>query len=165
MLHSTRMNCCVQVVGAVGWGNARLPIPEDIAPELKDLLEACWDEPTVRPGFEGVLNVLKTVVAQPNFVFQSKLADDGGASQDLSRPFPRLLRCHRQAGPTNHCHPNFGMRGLGLHSFFPLTFISVEISRRLLLTPVSQMIASCTICNGFCTGAWYYAQACTIFAD
>ena len=76
----------LQVVGAVGWGNARLPIPSDIAPELQELLEECWDEPTERPGFEGVLNVLKKLVAQPNFVFQSLSADDGGASQDLSRP-------------------------------------------------------------------------------
>ena len=76
----------MQVVGAVGWGNARLPIPDDIAPELKILLEQCWDEPNVRPGFEGILNVLKGLVAQPSFVFQSMSADDGGASQDLSRP-------------------------------------------------------------------------------
>lgn len=76
----------VQVVGAVGWGNARLPIPSDIAPELQELLEKCWDEPTQRPGFEGVLSVLRALVAQPNFVFQSSSEDDMGASQDLSRP-------------------------------------------------------------------------------
>ena len=77
----------LQVVGAVGWGNARLPIPADISPELQDLLERCWDVPTERPGFEGVLTVLKMLIAKPDLVFQSvSAADDGGASQDLSRP-------------------------------------------------------------------------------
>lgn len=41
----------MQVVGAVGWNDDRLPIPEDISPAMADLIAACFGDPSGRPSF------------------------------------------------------------------------------------------------------------------
>ena len=50
--------CCVcvraQVVGAVGWDDQRLTIPDDVAPAMRDLIAACFGEPQGRPTFRRV---------------------------------------------------------------------------------------------------------------
>ncbi|KAK9814388.1 hypothetical protein WJX72_005059 [[Myrmecia] bisecta] len=54
----------MQVVGAVGWGNARLPIPEDISPQMQSLIASCWAEPEDRPSFEQIISILKPILAE-----------------------------------------------------------------------------------------------------
>jgi hypothetical protein len=49
----------MQVVGAVGWGNARLPIPSDMVPVIADLIRRTWAEPADRPNFSEIISVLK----------------------------------------------------------------------------------------------------------
>jgi hypothetical protein len=49
----------MQVVGAVGWGNARLQIPEGTHADLSSLILRCWGEPKKRPTFGEVLQYLK----------------------------------------------------------------------------------------------------------
>ena len=49
----------LQVVGAVGWGNARLQIPPGTNPALASLITRCWSEPKKRPTFAEVLQYFK----------------------------------------------------------------------------------------------------------
>lgn len=44
-----------QVVGAVGWNKERLPVPVDVPPAMRDLIEACFGEPQGRPSFRCVV--------------------------------------------------------------------------------------------------------------
>ena len=48
----------VQVVGAVGWGNARLEVPPNSPPFFAGLMERCWGEHTRRPSFEDIIQEL-----------------------------------------------------------------------------------------------------------
>eukprot|EP00983_Pelagomonas_calceolata_P072286 1151649-Pelagomonas_calceolata.AAC.6 len=49
-------NPIIQVVGAVGFNKKRLLIPDDLAPELTQLIQACWEEqPSLRPSFKSIL--------------------------------------------------------------------------------------------------------------
>jgi serine/threonine protein kinase len=41
----------MQVVGAVGWNNQRLPIPDEAPAAVRDLIDACFGEPGGRPSF------------------------------------------------------------------------------------------------------------------
>ena len=52
----------MQVVGAVGWANARLPLTDDMHPALKNLIASCWRQPQDRPGFGDIIAVLKPLV-------------------------------------------------------------------------------------------------------
>lgn len=56
------MRLLLQVVGAVGWGNAQLPLPDDILPPLKSLIASCWLQPQDRPGFGDIIAILKPMV-------------------------------------------------------------------------------------------------------
>lgn len=51
----------LQVVGAVGWGNARLQIPCEADPALSCLILRCWSEPHNRPSFSEILQILRTL--------------------------------------------------------------------------------------------------------
>ena len=49
----------VQVVGQVGFGKARLPIPGTVPPAIADLIEKCWSEdPLTRPDFGSIIDSL-----------------------------------------------------------------------------------------------------------
>jgi hypothetical protein len=41
----------LQVVGAVGWNDERLHVPESVQPELAKLITSCFAEPQARPTF------------------------------------------------------------------------------------------------------------------
>ncbi|KAG6544420.1 hypothetical protein Mapa_014058 [Marchantia paleacea] len=50
----------MQVVGAVGFMNRRLQIPDNIDPKYVELIEQCWDsDPHARPSFEKLVTILK----------------------------------------------------------------------------------------------------------
>ena len=52
----------VQVVGAVGWGNASLKIPEHISPPIKQLMLECMErDPEKRPTFEHIIVSLRHI--------------------------------------------------------------------------------------------------------
>ena len=53
------INTLLQVVGAVGWGNARLQIPEGTHADLSSLILRCWNEPKKRPTFGEILQYLR----------------------------------------------------------------------------------------------------------
>lgn len=49
----------IQVVGAVGYNRQRLPIPDDVQPEIAALLKDCWsEEPQHRPSFSEIIQRL-----------------------------------------------------------------------------------------------------------
>lgn len=47
------------MVGAVGWANARLPLPPSLPPVIAALIERTWAEPGDRPSFSEVIDFLK----------------------------------------------------------------------------------------------------------
>ncbi|BBN15959.1 protein MpMAPKKK16 [Marchantia polymorpha subsp. ruderalis] len=50
----------MQVVGAVGFMNRRLQIPDNVDPQYVELIEQCWDsDPHARPSFTKLVNILK----------------------------------------------------------------------------------------------------------
>jgi hypothetical protein len=49
-----KLYICAQVVGAVGWDDQRLAIPDDVAPAMRQLIAACFGEPLGRPTFRCV---------------------------------------------------------------------------------------------------------------
>ncbi|KAH9297612.1 hypothetical protein KI387_029294 [Taxus chinensis] len=52
-----------QVVGAVGFQNRRLAIPQDMHPEISSLIEACWaNDPRQRPSFLSIMDSLMALV-------------------------------------------------------------------------------------------------------
>ena len=52
----------VQVVGAVGWGNLSLEVPENIDPRMQALMQACLQkEPHIRPSFNDIIGSLRSM--------------------------------------------------------------------------------------------------------
>ncbi|KAI3792236.1 hypothetical protein L2E82_06110 [Cichorium intybus] len=59
----------MQVIGAVGFMNQRLDIPQDVDPQWASLIESCWcSEPQSRPTFQEILDKLKEL--QKKFTVQ-----------------------------------------------------------------------------------------------
>ncbi|KAL4448958.1 hypothetical protein ABPG77_007675 [Micractinium sp. CCAP 211/92] len=52
----------MQVVGAVGWSNQRLPIPEDAPEGMRQLISECFGEPDSRPPFSEIIPRLKAMI-------------------------------------------------------------------------------------------------------
>ena len=52
----------LQVVGAVGWANAQLPLSDDMNPVLRDIIKTCFKEPQHRPSFSDIISTLKPMV-------------------------------------------------------------------------------------------------------
>ena len=52
----------LQVVAAVGWGNERLPIPQDCRAGIRDLIGSCFAEEDERPSFSEIIVVVKTAI-------------------------------------------------------------------------------------------------------
>ena len=53
------LDAAQQVVGAVGWANARLPLPPTLAPVIAALIESTWAGPADRPSFSEIIDFLK----------------------------------------------------------------------------------------------------------
>ena len=58
--------CDVQVVGAVGWDNARLPVPDTLPAEIAGLIQQTWADPGERPGFGDIIDRLKPLLLLPS---------------------------------------------------------------------------------------------------
>ena len=68
----------VQVVGAVGFGKARLPIPDSVPPPIAALIEACWaEDPARRPDFGSTIDTL-TAFLRTETAAARAAADGGG---------------------------------------------------------------------------------------
>ncbi|XP_074281542.1 RAF-like serine/threonine-protein kinase 24 isoform X2 [Silene latifolia] len=63
----------MQVIGAVGFMNQRLDIPDDVDPMWASMIESCWhSEPQSRPTFQELLEKLKNM--QKQYAIQSQAA-------------------------------------------------------------------------------------------
>ncbi|BDA49200.1 probable serine/threonine-protein kinase SIS8 [Coccomyxa sp. Obi] len=49
----------MQVVGAVGYENRRLEIPDTMHATISDLIRSTWEEPAARPNFSEIIDILK----------------------------------------------------------------------------------------------------------
>ncbi|XP_074283957.1 uncharacterized protein LOC141608510 [Silene latifolia] len=71
----------MQVIGAVGFMNQRLDIPQDVDPMWASMIESCWhSEPQSRPTFQELVEKLKDM--QKKYVIQSQAAR-ASASADV----------------------------------------------------------------------------------
>nr|WDA42959.1 tyrosine-protein kinase receptor UFO [Fagopyrum tataricum] len=62
----------MQVIGAVGFMNQRLDIPNDVDPKFALIIESCWhSEPQRRPSFQELLEKLKDIARQHAVQFQA----------------------------------------------------------------------------------------------
>lgn len=65
----------MQVIGAVGFMNQRLDIPEDVDSRWTSIIESCWDsDPQKRPSFQELLEKLKDMQRQYAIQFQAAKA-------------------------------------------------------------------------------------------
>ncbi|KAH9614024.1 hypothetical protein KSS87_007347 [Heliosperma pusillum] len=72
----------MQVIGAVGFMNQRLDIPQDVDPRWASLIESCWlSEPQSRPTFRELLEKLKDMQRQYTIQFQAARAASADNTQ------------------------------------------------------------------------------------
>ncbi|GFQ05189.1 serine/threonine-protein kinase edr1 [Phtheirospermum japonicum] len=72
----------VQVIGAVGFMNQRLDIPEDVEPQWVSLIESCChSEPQSRPSFQELVEKLKDMQRQNTIQVQAARAAAAEAGQ------------------------------------------------------------------------------------
>ncbi|KMT16275.1 hypothetical protein BVRB_3g054260 [Beta vulgaris subsp. vulgaris] len=65
----------MQVIGAVGFMNQRLDIPDDVDSRWTSIIESCWDsDPQKRPSFQELLEKLKDMQRQYAIQFQAAKA-------------------------------------------------------------------------------------------
>ncbi|KAL2921134.1 putative serine/threonine-protein kinase SIS8 [Bienertia sinuspersici] len=65
----------MQVIGAVGFMNQRLDIPEDVDTRWSTIIESCWlSDPQSRPSFQELLEKLKDLQRQYALQFQAAKA-------------------------------------------------------------------------------------------
>lgn len=72
----------MQVIGAVGFMNQRLDIPNDVDERWAAMIESCWQsEPQKRPTFQELLERLKDLQRQYAIEFQAARATSADATQ------------------------------------------------------------------------------------
>ncbi|XP_026446234.1 probable serine/threonine-protein kinase DDB_G0282963 [Papaver somniferum] len=75
----------MQVIGAVGFMNQRLDIPNDLDPQWLSIMESCWhSEPQHRPTFQELLEKFKDMQRQYTIRFQANRAANGDATPRVS---------------------------------------------------------------------------------
>jgi len=94
-----------QVVGAVGWGHARLPLPDGVHPVLRALIARCFDDPAERPSFSDILDMLKPL--------QTPLAAAAAAATAAAAASPRPGTSPAGAAPAPGARPGTSPAGDG----------------------------------------------------
>ncbi|XP_057546319.1 serine/threonine-protein kinase 1-like [Amaranthus tricolor] len=73
----------MQVIGAVGFMNQRLDIPEDVDSRWASIIESCWNsDPQSRPTFHELLEKLKDLQRQYAIQFQAAKASSADVSKE-----------------------------------------------------------------------------------
>lgn len=71
----------VQVIGAVGFMNQRLDIPQDVDPQWASIIESCWQsDPKCRPTFQELLERLKDLQRQNVLQLQASRSTAGDST-------------------------------------------------------------------------------------
>ncbi|KAJ8623407.1 hypothetical protein MRB53_031936 [Persea americana] len=74
----------MQVIGAVGFMNQRLEIPNDTDPQWVSIIESCWhSDPESRPTFQELLDTLKDLQRQFSVQSQTQRNASGDTTQRL----------------------------------------------------------------------------------
>ncbi|KHG08348.1 Serine/threonine-protein kinase CTR1 [Gossypium arboreum] len=72
----------MQVIGAVGFMNQRLEIPNGVDPRWASIIESCWhSDPQCRPTFQELLNKLRDLQRQYTLQYQQARNMGGDGSQ------------------------------------------------------------------------------------
>ncbi|KAG6433651.1 hypothetical protein SASPL_105266 [Salvia splendens] len=72
----------MQVIGAVGFMNQRLDIPDNVDGEWASIIQSCWDsEPHSRPSFQELVDKLKEMQRRCAIQHQAKCASARDAAQ------------------------------------------------------------------------------------
>ncbi|KAF9677212.1 hypothetical protein SADUNF_Sadunf08G0084500 [Salix dunnii] len=72
----------MQVIGAVGFMNQRLEIPEDVDPQWASIIESCWhSDPRCRPTFQELLEKLRDLQRQHAIQVQAARSATGDSTQ------------------------------------------------------------------------------------
>ncbi|CAK8531557.1 unnamed protein product [Lathyrus sativus] len=75
----------MQVIGAVGFMNHRLEIPENVDPQWASIIESCWHtDPASRPTFQELLERLKELQRRYAIQFQAARSAGGEVTQKES---------------------------------------------------------------------------------
>ncbi|CAA7400099.1 unnamed protein product [Spirodela intermedia] len=75
----------MQVIGAVGFMNQRLELPEDLDPQWVSIISSCWhSEPNLRPTFQELIERLKDL--QRQYSLQSQMQRSQGANRKAPPP-------------------------------------------------------------------------------
>ncbi|RDX68512.1 putative serine/threonine-protein kinase SIS8, partial [Mucuna pruriens] len=75
----------MQVIGAVGFMNHRLEIPEDVDPQWASIIENCWhSDPACRPTFQELVERLRELQRRYTIQFQAaRSAVEEGTQKEL----------------------------------------------------------------------------------
>eukprot|EP00268_Persea_americana_P046746 TRINITY_DN4829_c0_g1_i5.p1 TRINITY_DN4829_c0_g1~~TRINITY_DN4829_c0_g1_i5.p1 ORF type:complete len:194 (-),score=49.72 TRINITY_DN4829_c0_g1_i5:1148-1729(-) len=95
----------MQVVGAVGFQERRLDIPDDMDPVVADIIQKCWQtEPKRRPSFADIMAALKPLQKPSSQVPRPRLAIGSGServpSQCTQDPVGKLASANQIAEGT-----------------------------------------------------------------
>nr|GEV10680.1 dual specificity protein kinase splA-like [Tanacetum cinerariifolium] len=87
----------MQVIGAVGFMNQRLDIPQDVDPQWASLIESCWcSEPQSRPTFQEILDKLKEL--QKKFTIQLQASrSTTAATTTVATATSREYNCQKES--------------------------------------------------------------------
>ena len=94
----------LQVVGAVGWGNAQLPLTDDMQPVLRGLIKSCWGQPQDRPGFGEIIAILKPMVQNTPIPPPPPMANAELVNIQRIQPMQSPMLSAANAGPSQR-HP------------------------------------------------------------
>ncbi|KAL0045398.1 hypothetical protein WJX82_005613 [Trebouxia sp. C0006] len=95
----------MQVVGAVGWGNAQLPLTDDMQPVLRGLIKSCWGQPQDRPGFGEIIAILKPMVQNTPIPPPPPMANAELVNIQRIQPMQSPMLSAANAGPSQR-HPS-----------------------------------------------------------
>eukprot|EP01018_Ginkgo_biloba_P011025 Gb_38813 [translate_table: standard] len=77
----------MQVVGAVGFMNQRLQIPEGLDPQWASIIQSCWEcDPRCRPTFQELLDQLKDLQKQYSGLAPQKLQSSSTVWRENQQP-------------------------------------------------------------------------------
>ncbi|KAJ4807703.1 protein kinase family protein [Rhynchospora pubera] len=76
----------IQVIGAVGFMNHRLELPNDVDPQWASIIQSCWEsEPQSRPSFQELVEKLRDLLRQYTMQHQLHRSTSGDATEKAAK--------------------------------------------------------------------------------
>ena len=89
----------------MGWGNAQLPLTDDMQPVLRSLIKSCWGQPQDRPGFGEIIAILKPMVQNTPIPPPPPMANAELVNIQRVQPMQSPMLSAANAGPSQR-HPS-----------------------------------------------------------